>query len=909
MNDKLIKEELDLIQNLVNNYQTQEALARLQQLKQDLGDDPKEYHIYQVFMQMGLINANIGFPEKAVVCFEKAYRISKKNYSQNPSNIAWAKAWQKVHAWIGEVYILLNKSPQAHHYFIEAKKIAFNLGEKYPRDGHFAIAAAESCLSIGNMHLSLGSTSSALVCFEVYQELAEAILESHPDLQEANEMVAQTYKNFGKYYQATSELDRSLEFFTKAKNRFKNLYEKNSGDVQLKTKLGNTYLSLGSIYLAMDNPKEAEGFLLAHNEQMEELLDVDPNSVFVKKNLLSSYDIMGDLYAKQQDLPKALEFYEQCNAFCKQLRIKYPYDGYWNHSLITSLRKLSIIAEVKGDIQTAFLNMNQVCLLLIDLCYSISNTINKQMGIKLAEAQTRVADLLIKDNQYTLAASRLKSAMETYQHLHGAFKEEAFAQLADDLKYRIVRMTLNNILEKNESQPRKIKRTTKDNSLVAKLALNTAKNLSRESNFQDALKKLEQVKKDLGKLPDGHYSYEVLIETGGIQKKMGKPKKALANFSKAYNVLKRFYNQYPKDFTLASNWVVIHERLSMVYIALEDYNQALHYLHKVENLVNNLLESHSTNSFLHEIWLNTLSRFGEIYLKLGKHSSSIEYFLKCKNTAEQIIQQEPTNETYRNILMNTYLFLGECYSTSSIEQALAFFTQAKDEAKKLCEENQYESLFKIRLTNAYLGLGDTYLKQGDTKQAEKYFSAYNKKTEELAINYPDHADIKKNLSASYQKLGDVHFQNNNIDKAIEFFEKFNKVCQELHKTFPTDRDFEYNLAVSNRRLGFARAIQGNIQEAIDQILKAIKALQNLYQAPDSFSREVAIDFAENQIILADLYKTGQKRYIPAIPYLESAHGIYTKLYQVFEEDIFLQRAKNLTQQIEQDKLMSMILNR
>jgi len=188
--------------------------------------------------------------------------------------------------------------------------------------------------------------------------------------------------------------------------------------------------------------------------------------------------------------------------------------------------------------------------------------------------------------------------------------------------------------------------------------------------------------------------------------------------------------------------------LGNLYLATDDYINALNYLTEAKNGIDNDKDS------LRMLYI--YSSFGTLYAKVGDFESSLESYTKCLAYDNNLPQIDNRS--------NTYISIGELYfrNADNMDSSVIYYRKALDVA--LPHNRQYYELA------AYSNIGNVFMKRDQYDSAKYYYDKVFTNPQLVNESYTK-AAILVNLGLYYHEIGDYESSEVFLLKGLKITEK------------------------------------------------------------------------------------------------------------------------------------------
>lgn len=234
----------------------------------------------------------------------------------------------------------------------------------------------------------------------LYAHYAESITKDFSYFQNLikQQYISMLLERVGSFYKTTGNLQKALDFYTRANELDKTLYRQYPDDPVYKNGLAISYSKLGETHSLLGNLDKALDFFTDETQLFEELYAAYPNNVGFKNGLAISYQFLGHIHSSLGNLDKALDFYEKDAELSKELYAAYPNNVGFKNSLAISYEKLGVTHSSLGKLDKALEFFEEYNRLKKELYDAYPNNVGFKNGLaisylKLGETYSSLGNL------------------------------------------------------------------------------------------------------------------------------------------------------------------------------------------------------------------------------------------------------------------------------------------------------------------------------------------------------------------------------------------------------------------------------------------------------------------------------------------------------------------------------------
>lgn len=295
---------------------------------------------------------------------------------------------------------------------------------------------------------------------------------------------------------------------------------------------------------------------------------------------------------------------------------------------------------------------------------------------------------------------------------------------------------------------------------------------------------------------------------------------------------------------------------------------------------------------------DTLNNIGAVYMFQKEHQKRLECNLQCLELREQINDTDGVSSSQNNI-GETYMEMGDmpkamewfhiCLENphSSVEtKSWAWFNLGKVENELeneaasekyflLSLENSLSVNYEVLATDVYLHLGALYEKRKEFKKAEEFTLK--------GLSLAEKNGAKEEIRNAYKILSSIKEKDGDVKNALKYFKKYHDVHAEIFNEFNTQRirdiEFQYEidkiskeaeierlktveLKIANERIEKQRQIlHERNREITDSLLYAAKIQQAILKEEEYVSNHLPehfILYRPKDIVSGDFYWAYEK---------------------------------------------------
>jgi tetratricopeptide (TPR) repeat protein len=194
---------------------------------------------------------------------------------------------------------------------------------------------------IASIYMEKGQPDDALQYFIEYNDLFRQLFDKNPDNENIKTSLAISYSKLGDVYQELGKHDEALHFFEQECELFSQLHVANPKSTNVKNGLAISYSKIGSAYQNIGEYNKAIHYIEMDLKLTKELNEADKSNRNVKNALSVSYERLGDIYQALGQYEKALQFFRFREQIAKELYEVEPENNLFLEGFAISKYKLA----------------------------------------------------------------------------------------------------------------------------------------------------------------------------------------------------------------------------------------------------------------------------------------------------------------------------------------------------------------------------------------------------------------------------------------------------------------------------------------------------------------------------------------------------------------------------------------
>ncbi len=202
---------------------------------------------------------------------------------------------------------------------------------------------------IASIYLENGKPEEALPYFIEYNDLFKQLFDKNPNNENVKSSLAISYSKLGDVYQELGNNHEALKFFEQECKLFLQLFEDNPQSTNTKNGLAISYSKLGAVYQNIGEYNKAIHYIELDLKLTKELNELDQSNRNSKNALAISYERLGDIYQALGQHEKALEFFKLREKIAKELYEIEPKNPHFIEGFAISNYKLANTLKILNN--------------------------------------------------------------------------------------------------------------------------------------------------------------------------------------------------------------------------------------------------------------------------------------------------------------------------------------------------------------------------------------------------------------------------------------------------------------------------------------------------------------------------------------------------------------------------------
>lgn len=350
----------------------------------------------------------------------KALDYLNRLQGQTAGNVSLQKdlirAYLKVGAIQGGPYTAnLGDVQGALESFAKARQIALELERSHPRDAEAAVLLAKTCQNFADAELFAGRTNDAVANLNQSAALLEPIARvPGSDLEPQLDLI-DTYSGLGDAYGHGSVMnlgqpEKSLAYFQKSRDLAESVLDAHPDDREVLRRVAIAESKIGDILLAQGEPRQAVEHHRASLTDFARIAASDPNNAVAERELAIGYARLAKTLRATGKRDEADELESKTIPISEKLYAADPTNMQAKFDLAVNYRHVSEGLAARGDVAGAADYFGRAIKLVSEM--AAADPGNAERQAQLAEGLVSFAALLVKADRAGEARDATKRALE-----------------------------------------------------------------------------------------------------------------------------------------------------------------------------------------------------------------------------------------------------------------------------------------------------------------------------------------------------------------------------------------------------------------------------------------------------------------------------------------------------------------
>lgn len=320
---------------------TREALSLLIELRQKAaGDEGVEWHQMTAYYQKGNLALRYGDLDEAEEAFAESEKLAKSMVDKWPGYIEPYHSWGLSHHGLAKVHAQKKALPKAYAAFDRAKQLAQFVLEDHPDDEDALLLLMHVRQDWGDAAYESGDMRTAHENYSAGIKLVEKLAAENPTDAEYQFLYAIMLDRKARYFPLHVDPMRQLDVREEAVEVLKRLVDQFPETAKYRLNLGVAYEKMGEIALAIRNLKGARSYFASAVEQMQALFAAEPINNLYKSMLAVNYGNLGKVHLALGQHREALGYFAQEHAWMQTLASIDPANAEYASGYILAKRHL-----------------------------------------------------------------------------------------------------------------------------------------------------------------------------------------------------------------------------------------------------------------------------------------------------------------------------------------------------------------------------------------------------------------------------------------------------------------------------------------------------------------------------------------------------------------------------------------
>lgn len=281
----------------------------------------------------------------------QALAIRKSLAEINPDNVEIQCELADSYKFLGEIENDKGNYEEVKKFYLEILKISQN--NNISQDIRALKYLSTSYGRLGDVEYSVGNATAAREWFKKAMELRKKLYEAMPEDVMNQKNLSSSYRRLGDLEKDSGNVTAARQWFEKAMEIRKKLAEMLTENVEAQRGLSVLYIRLGDLEKDSGNLEGERSWYEKAMEIFKRLADFMPENVEAQRNLSTSYRRLGDLENIAGNTTAAKDWYEKAMEIFKRLATSMPENIEAQKNLSASYRRLGNIERAAGNADAA----------------------------------------------------------------------------------------------------------------------------------------------------------------------------------------------------------------------------------------------------------------------------------------------------------------------------------------------------------------------------------------------------------------------------------------------------------------------------------------------------------------------------------------------------------------------------
>jgi tetratricopeptide (TPR) repeat protein len=278
-----------------------------------------------------------------------------------------------------------------------------------------SLQIALSFLKKASYHLQRNAFKAAAPYLAKAIGLLESLCQTHPDVREYNQNLADAYYKAALFYLGQEDLEQSIFYLEKVAHIITQLATKYPDEEAVQLQSATAYQKLGEVYQIKRNWEKAMDALQKSLALLERMNQSEPQHAPITNPLMTAYFQIGDIYLATERTADAITMFKKAEALATEMLNTDSTNESFQQYLAIAHEKLGVTYQAMNDLTKALQHFEKRYALSTE--FYQKNPASNTLKFGLAIACEKLGQLHLHQDKFKIAHGHFTKQVEWMEQL------------------------------------------------------------------------------------------------------------------------------------------------------------------------------------------------------------------------------------------------------------------------------------------------------------------------------------------------------------------------------------------------------------------------------------------------------------------------------------------------------------